>query len=141
MSNPYRENASPSCKNLPRRRAFVRGLIRRIVLPTMLTSLIGGGFLFANFISYNACSDNYKNADAKIKRHFQDWQSNIDVRQSKLDKDTADADKRLHEIEAHEAELNRRVKNFQDIVSMSPMLIKGDSERVDAALRKSDVIK
>ncbi len=133
MSTPYRDNAKPAgdpLRKYMRLKARVRGLWRRVVGPTTFICVVGGLFTLGNVASCSESGNRGANSEAMAKRHFDDWQKMIDDNQAKMNV-------RQVEIDKKEAELNSRVRNFEDLVSVSPALLKnGDSAPIVDALKR-----
>ena len=113
-----------------RLKARVRGLWRRVVGPTTFICIVGGLFTTFNVMSCSEGNNRSADSEARAKRHFDDWQKMIDDNQAKMNT-------RQVEIDKKEAELNSRVRNFEDLVGVSPALLKnGDSTPIVEALKR-----
>lgn len=121
----------PRMKRMERRKARLRGLWRRIVLPTKVVCAIAGLALVINTMMYGAASNQLAWADAQARRHADDWEAAAAAKQRA-------ADTRMAEVERAERELNTRIRNFEDVLSMSPLLMKdGNAAPLLDAIRKS----
>ncbi len=128
MSSPYRQSNPPQIKKLQRRKAFLRGLYRRVILPAkVIGGLIVFGIVCLGF-SASCLKDAVADSKATLKQkaeeqevqtknHFNDWQQSIDKKQSEVDR-------RIADVERKENDLKLRIQLFEDTLSMSPLLVK-----------------
>lgn len=102
MISPYRQNQAPSTKKLPRIRARLRGLYRRVILPfkvcAFIATSIGIGIGCA-YLSLRAATDdasNYLHAwDCEVRRR----QAVVDEAEKQSAARQAALDSKLHDIE------------------------------------------
>jgi len=83
--------------------------------------IVGGIFSFFNAVTCATTDRKIDDVDAVSKRHFDDWQALIDKNQAAMNT-------RQFELDNHEREFGARVRTFDDILSMSPMLTKNGAD-------------
>jgi hypothetical protein len=128
MIHPYRDALEvKQVKKLPRVRARLRGLYRRVILPAKIFGVSAAVFTAINLEACNESTLRQLNQDAVNRRHFEDWQQTIDSNQHKSDIRQAELERREHELDA-------RIKTFEDIVSLAPALSKGSPQDGNAIL-------
>lgn len=103
--HPYRSGGKKDVKRLPRFRARVRGMFRRIFIPTMVVGATAGVAVFAIAIMGVVISGRATDDAA----HFKDWQNSIEKRQH-------DVDVREADIKARHVELDAKDKAVKDAV-------------------------
>lgn len=135
VMNPYRDLEVKVPRKLARRRAYLRGLYRRVILPTKVVAGFCAAGLIFNVCAWDCTRQGHENEKARASRHWEDWEASIRDKQQRADQKFADAEQK-------ERDLNTRVRSFEDVMSISSALLKdSDSKNVLPEMLKRSGVK
>ena len=97
---------------LPRVKARLRGLYRRVVVPATVIGIIAGVGIIGVGCSWLGRCDSIGQRVAITDRHYQDWDDSIKDKEAKLNT-------RQAELEAQERDLNTRIKTFEVLMMIN----------------------
>lgn len=122
MISPYRQNQSPPTKRLPRTRARLRGLYRRVVLPFKVCAFMAVSVGIGLGCGYHALQASSEDA----KHHFVAWEHEIQRRQAAVD----EAEK---QVVARQVRLNSKLSDVEFIAKTQfPFMVKGSFNQTPA---------
>jgi hypothetical protein len=135
--DPYRHMERREVKKLPRIRARLRGLYRRILLPAKVLGVLAALGGVANVVIFYDVQDNLDTKRAEQDKRYHDWEGKIANSQHELDQKVADFNKSLEPQQRDLAAEKRECDNLKGELEMKlreadyhkelqvPMLVRG----------------